>query len=161
MPGNYYHFVTPWHINAPVEDIWPLISDATTFSRWWPKVFLEITPLDDDPGPGKAGRRLDFHTKGWLPYHLRWTGRVTEVDPPRRLVIQAAGDFNGRAIWNLAPEASGTLVMLDWEISADMPFLRYFSPVFRPLFEWNHRWSMAQGEEGLRAELQRTGKLNA
>ena len=29
------------------------------------------------------------------------------------------------------------------------------SPVLRPVFEWNHRWAMARGEESLQAELRR------
>ena len=84
---------------------------------------------------------------------------MTEVDPPNRIQVRATGDFNGRAIWTLTPEAEGTLVLLDWEIMADMAFVRYFSPLLKPLFEWNHRWSMEKGEEGLRLQMARLGKL--
>jgi hypothetical protein len=46
-------------------------------------------------------------------------------------------------------------VTYDWRVSAKKPLLRNFSFVLKPLFEANHRWAMASGEESLKLELLR------
>ena len=50
-------------------------------------------------------------------------------------------------------------VAYDWRVRAEKPLLRYLSFVFRPVFEANHRWAMARGEESLRRELTRRHAL--
>lgn len=54
-----------------------------------------------------------------------------------------------------AVDASHTEATYVWTITAAKPLLKYLSPLLRPLFEWNHRWAMARGEEALREELKR------
>jgi hypothetical protein len=34
-------------------------------------------------------------------------------------------------------------------VIADRPLLRYLTPVLRPLFRWNHDWSVKRAIEGL------------
>jgi hypothetical protein len=46
-------------------------------------------------------------------------------------------------------------ITYDWRIQAQKPLLRKLSLLLRPVFEANHRWAMAQGEESLRLELAR------
>ena len=46
-------------------------------------------------------------------------------------------------------------VTYDWRLRAEKPLLRSLSFLLKPLFEANHRWAMAQGEESLRLELAR------
>ena len=43
----------------------------------------------------------------------------------------------------------------DWRLRAEKPLLRNLSFLLKPLFEANHRWAMAQGEESLKLELLR------
>jgi hypothetical protein len=45
--------------------------------------------------------------------------------------------------------------MFDWRIRAEKPLLRWLSFIFKPIFEANHRWAMAQGETSLKLELAR------
>ena len=37
----------------------------------------------------------------------------------------------------------------DWRVIADRPLLRYLTPVLRPVFRWNHNWSVKRAIEGL------------
>ncbi len=73
--------------------------------------------------------------------------------------ISASGDFVGRGVWRLHPDEMadglGTHIVFDWQIRADKPLLRWFSPVFKPIFKWNHGWAMAKGFENLRREVER------
>jgi hypothetical protein len=115
-----------------------------------------------EPGDANGiGRRFRFHTKGWLPYTLRWESQVTEIDPPNRLVIRATGDFDGRGIWTLQQQGGAVAVDFDWKLSAEKPLIRYLSFLFKPLFSANHRWAMAQGEKGLAEELDRSARKTA
>ncbi len=47
-----------------------------------------------EPLPG-IPRPTRLHTKGWLPYTLRWTLTVTEPITARGFALTAAGDLNG------------------------------------------------------------------
>jgi uncharacterized protein YndB with AHSA1/START domain len=152
--SNDYHFITQWRFEGTVADVYELIGDPFGYTRWWPTVYLDVQQLEPGDANG-IGRRFRFHTKGWLPYTLRWESRVTEIDRPNRLVIRATGDFDGRGIWTLKQEGGAVAVEFDWKLSAEKPLIRYLSFLFKPLFSANHRWAMAQGEKGLAQELVR------
>ncbi|MBI3973924.1 MAG: hypothetical protein HY332_21815 [Chloroflexi bacterium] len=152
--GNEYHFVTEWWVEGTVEEVADIIGDPVGLPRWWPSVYLDVQEFK----PGDAhnvGREIALYTKGWLPYTLRWCFRVVENRHPYGFTIEAWGDFVGRGIWTF--EQAGPLVHVtyDWQIRADKPLLRRLSFLLKPVFEANHRWAMAKGEESLRLELAR------
>jgi hypothetical protein len=92
-------------------------------------------------------------TRGKLPYKLRWQAEIIEADRPISFVIRAIGDFDGRGVWSLQQQGNDVAIAFDWRLRAEKPLLRYLSFLFKPLFKWNHRWAMARGQEGLRAEI--------
>ena len=154
MPANDYRFTTRWRVPGTVREVADILADAEGLARWWPSVYLEVRELA--PGDARGvGKEVALHTKGWLPYTLRWRFRVTEADYPHGFTIQALGDFVGTGDWKLAQDGDHVAVTYDWRIRAEKPLLRMFSPILRPLFAFNHRWAMDQGERSLRAELQR------
>lgn len=154
--SNDYHFVTHWRVRATAREVSDVLGDATGLVRWWPSVYLKVDELDagDERGVGKV---VDLHTKGWLPYTLRWQFRVIASDYPYGSTLQASGDFNGRGIWTFREDerAGWTDITYDWKISADKPLLKYASFLMKPLFSANHLWAMARGEESLILELAR------
>lgn len=143
--SNSYHFVTRWRVKARAEEVYDIISQPLDYPRWWPAVYLEVRE--------GAGRRFQVHSKGWLPYTLRWEFGTAEAISPRRIVIEVAGDFDGRGVWSFTQDGEHLDITFDWTVTANKPMLRYLSPVLRPAFEANHRWAMAQGEICLRQEL--------
>jgi len=150
---NEYHFITTWHFDAPIERVYDLISHPLDYPRWWPEVYLDVKELEPGDANG-LGRLIELHTKGWLPYTLRWQARTIEVEKPFRLTIDATGDFVGRGIWTLFQESPApTDVAFDWKLRADKPLLRHLSFLLKPAFSANHRWAMEQGERNLRREL--------
>jgi hypothetical protein len=154
MPVHEYHFVTRWQVQGAPEEVYAIIDDAADLVRWWPSVYLDVQQIEqgDERGIGQVFR---LHTKGWLPYTLRWQFRTTEKDFPRRIALQAWGDLEGRGEWTFEPRGTLVDITYDWRVRADKPLLRYLSFVFRPIFAANHRWAMARGEESLRLELAR------
>ena len=154
MPSNKYHFITRWRVQGTADEVYDLISQPLAFPRWWHSVYLQTDELDPGDASG-IGRRVSLHTKGWLPYTLRWESCSTESSKPQRLAISASGDFVGRGLWALDQDGDFVNVVFDWELTADKPLLRYLSFLLKPLFAANHRWAMARGLESLKLELAR------
>lgn len=155
MAVHDYHFVTTWHFDQTTcEEISDVLSRAEDLPRWWPTVYLSVKVVA--PGDVRGiGKRVELHTRGWLPYTLRWSFVVIESRTPHGFTLDAQGDFVGRGAWTFTPDAGGVRVVYDWGIRAEKGLIRTLSPVLKPLFAWNHHWAMRQGQESLRRELAR------
>jgi hypothetical protein len=150
-----YHFVTRWHVRGTAKEVMDVLGAGLDLPRWWPSVYLDAKELaPGDPSTG-VGRVIELYTKGWLPYTLRWSFKVTESHPPNGFSLVAEGDFVGSGVWTITQSGDFVEVEYDWRIRADKPLLRYGTPIFRPIFGANHRWAMARGEESLVLELRR------
>lgn len=161
MAANEYHFITTWSIAATPDEISSVLGDAAGLARRWPSVYLDVQILEQGDARG-VGTTVNLYTKGFLPYTLRWQFTVTASDPPHGFRLEATGDFVGRGIWTLTPEAGSdapggpsTRVTYDWLVMADKGILKALSVVMKPIFSANHHWAMARGEESLRLELAR------
>lgn len=154
MASNDYRFCSQWRVPGNREEVYDLLSRAEDLPRWWPSVYLQVCILD--PGqPGGLGREVGLLTRGWLPYRLRWSFRVTEADRPQAFALSAWGDFVGQGRWTFRQEGPEVDIVYLWQIRAEKPLLRRLSWLLKPLFATNHRWAMAQGERSLRRELAR------
>ena len=65
-----YHFITHWQVEGEVQEVYDIITDVASLTRWWPSVYLDVTVLDPGDEYG-IGKRASLYTKGWLPYTLR------------------------------------------------------------------------------------------
>jgi len=148
MSGTY-HFVSRWRVRATVAEVQDIIGQPLEYPRWWPSVYLNAR---ETTLPGSAARRVEFHTRGMLPYTLIWTACVVERTP-EKIVIEASGDLEGRGVWSFSQDGDYADITFEWNLDVNKPFVRYMTPMLRPVFEANHRWSMEQGESSLREEL--------
>jgi hypothetical protein len=154
VSGPSYFFRTEWRLLGTMQEVFDVLDDPTELPRWWPSVYLEVEELARG-GEHGVGRRARLHTRGWLPYTLRWELTITESSPPRGFSIEAKGDLEGTGEWTLEESGAWTLVTYDWSVRAEKPLLRALSPVLRPVLAANHRWAMRRGEESLALELLR------
>jgi hypothetical protein len=152
--SNDYHFVTTWTVNSTCEDVSAVLGDPLDLPRWWPAVYLEVTEVRPPDARG-LGRRVRLLTKGWLPYRLRWDFEVVESRYPYGFTIAASGDFDGTGVWTFSQHGPAVDIVFDWRIRAEKPLLRWLSFLLKPIFEANHRWAMARGEDSLVRELAR------
>jgi hypothetical protein len=154
LTSNEYHIITQWQVKGTVKEVAEVLSQATDLTRWWPSVYLDVQEVEpgDESGVGKV---VQLYTKGWLPYTLRWTFRVTESSYPYGFSLEAVGDLVGRGIWTFEQQSEYVNVIYDWKINAEKPLLRMFSFLLKPIFTANHRWAMRMGEESLKLELMR------
>jgi hypothetical protein len=154
--GHDYHFVTQWRVAGTVEEVKDVLGDGDglAVARWWPSVYLSIEQPEQG-GEGGLGRVLDLHTKGWLPYTLRWRLRVTEPLTDRGYALEATGDLEGTGRWTFTQDGPEVEIVYDWRVQATKPLLRRLGWLLRPAFSANHQWAMRRGEESLRLELRR------
>jgi hypothetical protein len=152
--SNDYHFISRWRVDGTCGEVADVLGDPIALPRWWPSAYLAVHELAP-PDANGVGRRARLHTKGWLPYTLTWELEVVEMVYPHGFTIVARGDFDGRGVWTFEQDGPFVDVAYDWRLRAEKPLLRNLSFLLRPIFEANHRWAMAQGENSLRLELAR------
>lgn len=157
MANNDYAFLTEWHVAAAPDEVFEVLYDGGEYPRWWPEVYLDAH-VEPPPDGGDVGKKIHLHTKGWLPYTLKWTAETVRVDRPRGFEIRATGDFDGVGRWMIERDGSGTRVLFDWRLRADKPLIRMLSFALKPVFSWNHRWAMSRGLVRLTEELDRRRK---
>ena len=155
-----YHFVTVWRVAGTIEEVKAVLRDGASLPRWWPSVYLTVDEVDKG-GPDGVGAALDLHTKGWLPYTLRWTLRITEPVTDAGFALTATGDLNGTGRWTFEQDGPEVVVTYNWRVSASKPLLRRLSWLLRPAFSANHHWAMRKGEESLALEMRRRRAPNA
>ena len=154
MSANQYEFLSRWRVPATCGEVADILGDPLALQRWWPSVYLDVKELAPPDARG-LGRRVALHTRGWLPYTIRWEFEVVESRYPRGFAIAAEGDFEGAGVWTLEQRGPAVDITFDWRIRAEKPLLRWLSFVLKPIFAANHRWAMARGEECLVRELSR------
>ena len=150
-----YHFITNWKIQGTAHEVAEVLGDPIALTRWWPSVYLQVRELEPGDPQTHIGRYIELYTKGWLPYTIAWELEVVESSYPYGFAIAARGDFDGRGVWTFLQDGRFVNVTYDWQLTTGKPLLRNLSAVMRPVFEANHRWAMAQGEESLKLELAR------
>ena len=154
MNSNEYAFLSRWRVEATCGEVADILGDPLELPRWWPSVYLQVAELRPADANG-LGRRVRLHTKGWLPYTLTWEFEIVESRYPHGSTLVASGDFDGLGVWTFEQDGAFVDATYDWRLSAEKPLLRNLSFLLKPIFEANHRWAMAQGEQSLKLELAR------
>ncbi len=152
--GNDYEFVTEWRVAGTIDEVKAVLGDGEALPRWWPSVYVS-TRLVAEGEPTGVGREVELHTKGWLPYTLTWTLRITEPITDAGFALTARGDLEGAGRWTFAQDGPEVEIRYDWRVHASKPLLQRLGWLLKPAFAANHRWAMARGEESLRLELRR------
>jgi hypothetical protein len=147
--------LTYWRVEGTCGEVADILGDPMRLPEWWSSVYLQVEEIEPANAQNGIGRRVRLVTKGWLPYTLGWDLVVLDSAYPHGITIAAAGDFEGTGVWTFRQDGDVVDITYDWKIRATKPLLRNLSFLLRPLFEANHRWAMAQGEESLVLELAR------
>jgi uncharacterized membrane protein len=149
---SYYEFVTIWNLDAPVEKVWDAIKASGSWPEWWKGVIrvVELKPGDAD-GLGAVHRST---WKSALPYTLEFDSEVTRIERLKVIEARAFGELEGLGLWQFESVPDDTTrVRYDWQVKATKPWMKYLSPVARPIFRWNHDVIMGWGEKGLQKRL--------
>lgn len=154
LDPHEYRFVNTWRLRGDVAAVADVIGEPSGYQRWWPCAWLHYEGIQrgDERGVGGIFR---YRVKGWMPYTLKLTFQVREVDLPRRLTVDASGDLVGRGTWTLRQDGDRVEVRYEWRVRADRWFIRRLSRLLKPLFRSNHFWVMRNGARSLQLELAR------
>jgi hypothetical protein len=153
-----YEFLTEWTVEGDIVEVAAVLKDVEAFPRWWRPVYRAAKIVDPGEQNG-AGRIVEFTTRGFLPYVLRWNIEVVESREPQGFTFRASGDLLGAGSWELRQDGKYVRIRLDWQVRAEKTVIRVSSFALRSVFSRNHLWAMAKGEEGLQAELRRRHSL--
>jgi hypothetical protein len=151
-----YKFVSVWTIEAVLPRVWAAIKDPMHWPEWWKGVISvrELVP-GDSRGLGSVHRSV---WKSVLPYRLEFDSEVVRTVENELIEAKAFGELEGVGLWQFRPVGGGrTRVQYDWKVRATKPWMRFLSPVARPVFRWNHDVIMRWGETGLNRYLLKTG----
>jgi uncharacterized protein YndB with AHSA1/START domain len=141
MASNAYHFEDHWRVPYPAEQVWDVLARPEDYPLWWRGVYLSAMRLDAD------GRRVAVVARGLLPYKLRFTIESLKQEKPRLIEFRASGDFvTDVSRWIVTPAGDCSLVTLEWNPRVEKPLVKVLSPVLKPVFRWNHEWTMKRGE---------------
>ncbi len=146
-----YSFLTTWCVDAPVTDVWDVISASDRYPEWWKGVtkVVELEP-GGEHGIG-ALSRMTWRSR--LPYSLQFDMRVTRSEPPYLLEGHANGELVGVGVWRLYESPAGSALIFSWNVSTTRSWMNRMARVGRPLFAWNHDYVMRAGAYGLAARL--------
>jgi hypothetical protein len=152
MSDAYYRFVTRWRVQGRCEEVADVLEDVDALPKWWRSVYRSCHVIERG-GEHGLGRVVEVTTKGFLPYQLRWTYRVTQVDYPHSSSLVASGDLDGEGHWQFMQDGDYVNVTYEWSVRANLPLIRRLHRVLSPLFAANHNWTMRDGLRGLRKQL--------
>lgn len=146
-----YRLVTTWRIAAEPARIWDALGDPESYPQWWPGLeHVEVL------APGAAdgvGRHVRVTLRSRLPYRLRFEIVARELEPPDRIVLDAAGELEGTGRWELRPDGAVTTATYTWEVATTRVWMRVLEPFLRGAFVWNHHAVMGWGGQGLAHHL--------
>lgn len=150
-----YHFVNVWRFQVPPERVWAALLEMRAWPAWWPS----WRRADFHGAELRLGlnSRVDHEVRGPWPYSLRFSTRVTRLEAPRLIEVQATGQLVGRGRFVLAPQPPlGVEVTCIWEVATASPLLDRLGRIrpVRALLERNHGWIMDEGWRGLRRRLE-------
>jgi hypothetical protein len=159
MVAQEYDFLSKWRFEqSSLTEVADILEDTASLPLWWPELFKSVKIVKPGVEHG-LGQIAECVCRARLPYSLHFRYTVVEQRYPNGSTIDSTGDLIGRGIWRLDSRAGGVDVEYSWQVRLEKFWLRLLSPVLRPLLAWNHEWSMARGEEGLRREIvRRRGK---
>ena len=153
MAYNVFRFDESWDIpGASVSEVYDVLCDGTLLPLWWKGVYLEVERMGPS-GPPKAGDRLRAKARGFLPYELNFVLEAVALEPDRFVQVKTAGDFEGLWSAELSGSGDGVHLAIVWQVTVLRPVLKFLSPILRPAFAWNHRWTTPRGERGLQEYL--------
>jgi hypothetical protein len=145
-----YRFVTKWLLKGTTpENAWEVLKDSN-YGDWWHGVTVHVLEPGDEHGLGELRESL-FKTK--LPYTLSFKSRVSTLERPSVIEMQAYGELEGTGRYDIRQTNDETEILYTWDVRTTKSWMNLMAPLMRPMFEWNHGQVMHEGAIGLAKRL--------
>ena len=128
-----------YHVLATPEVVWATLAATDQYQRWWPWLReFEATGLT-------AGDEWQCRVRPPLPYTVRFTIALQEVEPPRTIAARIEGDIAGTARVELTGRDGGCEIRLTSTLSPRGRTVRIMADLARPLARIGHDWVLDTG----------------
>lgn len=124
---------------VPPPELWAAITAVDRYRGWWPWL------RRFDAESFEAGATWSCTVQPPLPYTLRFTIHLEEVEPSRFVTAEIDGDIVGRAAIDLRPLDGGSELRLVSILAPRNPALRLVATVARPAAQFGHDWVLDTG----------------
>jgi hypothetical protein len=98
---------------------------------------VRVLQKGDAQGVG-ALRHMNWKTA--LPYSLTFSMRTTRIEQMHCFEGSATGELEGRGVWTLHPDGSGTQARCDWTVDVTCPCMCLTAPLLQPVFAGTMAW---------------------
>lgn len=134
-----FAFDRTWAFASSPHEFFATVNRTDEFTGWWNwlRVF-EVEGLH-------TGAQARCVIQAPLPYALRLTIAVEEVEPDALVATRVDGDLVGPARLEIAPHPDGCTARLVWSLELRDPVLRNVAVFARPAMVWAHDHVVAAG----------------
>ena len=147
MAFSDYSFVTHWRVRGPIQTVYDILKDGESYSQWWQPAYVSTRAV--------GTKKVRSLVRAKLPYTLDFTTELVRENPPYEFEIKSTGELSGKGLWKLEESGDGMVnVTFFWDVRANKFWVRFLSPIFKRIFQWNHDWVMELGEKGLVKEIE-------
>lgn len=126
---------------VPPVALWSALAGTDDYQVWWP--WLRAF----DAGGLRAGERWHCTVRPPLPYTLRFTIHLDEVDEPRYVASHLTGDIRGPARIDIAPVSTGSEIHLTSRLTPSKRAFGLVAAIARPVVRRGHDWVLDTGAE--------------
>ncbi|MGZ4690231.1 MAG: hypothetical protein ACXWAY_11435 [Acidimicrobiia bacterium] len=137
-------FDRTWWFPVAPEQLWSVLHRTDQYPSWW-------SWLREFEAEGFApGTIACCVIQSPLPYALRCSIRVDEMQAPETIVTTVTGDLRGPARLEVGRVTDGCTARLVWSLTPGNPMLRGLARVGRPAMVWAHDRVVATGVDQFR-----------
>jgi uncharacterized protein YndB with AHSA1/START domain len=126
---------------VPPVALWSAITATDDYRRWWP--WLRAFEADGLV----AGGRWRCTVRPPLPYTLRFTIHLDEVEPSRLVTSHITGDIRGTARIEVTQVPMGSEIHLVSTLSPSNRAFGFVAAIARPIVRRGHDWVLDTGAE--------------
>lgn len=130
---------------APPQRLWEAMTDIGGYRGWWPWL------RQFDATAFEADAEWSCVVQPPMPYAVRFTVALDEVDEPTRVRASVRGDIVGSAELTVRPAGDGSEARLVSQLAPSNGVLRAVARVARPLVRFGHDWVLDTGARQFRA----------
>lgn len=126
---------------ASPEALWAALAATDDYRLWWPW----LRSFEVGAGGLATGERWHCTVRPPLPYTLRFTVHLDDVEAPSAITARVTGDISGTARVDVAPRRDGCEVRLTSTLAPSSRAFGIVASVARPIVRRAHDWVLDTG----------------
>ena len=153
LAPRLYDWTTEWNVDAPLADVYAVMSHAEDDPTVWPS--MQVARITPD-ALAVDGRAIHYRVRqaasvARFAPPFRIVVRMTEIEPLRRWRQVVTGDLAGvlETHFFSLPDG-GARIVFHWYVRVTNPLFNLAGYVAEPVFRASHDHVMREGEAGLR-----------